>query len=363
MAEHQPERAGQLSREELRTELERAREQIAELEADRWRSHERLIDSLAQHLQDGFVLLTPAGVHLDVNPAFCAMTGFTREELVGVGMPHPYWPAEDREAIEDALRRHLEGATDRVEVTFMRKDGERFPVLITPSLMRGDDDRPFCIFATIKDISEQRRAEAELRLAEVRNARAQEIGRVGSWEYDPKTQRFWGSREARRISGLDLDQSSFYAEELAKTMRDPTTVFRALRDLLEGGKALDLEYEVFTDSPEPRIVWSGAEVRRDARGEPLAVTGVIQDISADKRAEAALRRSNRELQALTTCNQALLRATDESELLHEICRIVCDEAGYHMAWVGYAEHDEAKTVRPVAWAGPAREYLASADIV
>ena len=59
----------------------------------------------------------------------------------------------------------------------------------------------------------------------------------------------------------------------------------------------------------------------------------------------------------------MLRATDESELLHEICRIVCDEAGYHMAWVGYAEHDEAKTVRPVAWAGPAREYLASADIV
>ena len=87
-----------LSREELRAELDRAREQIADLEVDRWHSHERLIDSLAQHLQDGFALLTPTGVHLDVNAALCEMTGFTRAELVGVGLPHPYWPPEDRES-------------------------------------------------------------------------------------------------------------------------------------------------------------------------------------------------------------------------------------------------------------------------
>ena len=75
MEEHQLAGARRLSRDELRTELERAREHIADLEADRWQSHERLIDSFAQHLQDGFSLLSPAGVHLDVNPAFCAMVG------------------------------------------------------------------------------------------------------------------------------------------------------------------------------------------------------------------------------------------------------------------------------------------------
>ncbi len=76
----------------------------------------------------------------------------------------------------------------------------------------------------------------------------------------------------------------------------------------------------------------------------------------------ALRRSNRELRAISNCNQVLLRATDEQSLLREICRIVCEEAGYRVAWVGYAEHDEAKSVRPVASAGVEEGDLAKLDI-
>ncbi len=81
-----------------------------------------------------------------------------------------------------------------------------------------------------------------------------------------------------------------------------------------------------------------------------------------KRAEEALRRLNRELRAISNCNQTLLRATDEQSLLQEICRIVCEEAGCRLAWVGYAEHDEAKSVRPVAWTGAEEGYLASSGI-
>jgi PAS domain S-box-containing protein len=82
-----------------------------------------------------------------------------------------------------------------------------------------------------------------------------------------------------------------------------------------------------------------------------------------KLAEETERRLNRELRAISTCNQTLLRAEDEQTLLDEVCRIVCSEAGYRMAWVGYAEHDDAKTVRPVTWAGINEGYLESAVIV
>jgi two-component system cell cycle sensor histidine kinase/response regulator CckA len=87
-----------------------------------------------------------------------------------------------------------------------------------------------------------------------------------------------------------------------------------------------------------------------------------RDISERKRAEEATRRLNRELRAISTCNQALLRAVDEQTLLNEICRVVCEKAGYHLAWVGYVEHDEAKTVRPVAWAGVDTGYIADAKL-
>jgi signal transduction histidine kinase len=89
----------------------------------------------------------------------------------------------------------------------------------------------------------------------------------------------------------------------------------------------------------------------------------VRERTAELRtSEGALRRLNRELSAISDCNQALMRADDEQALLDDICRIVCDEAGYRMVWVGYAEHDDAKTIRPVARAGADTGYLAQAGL-
>lgn len=81
-----------------------------------------------------------------------------------------------------------------------------------------------------------------------------------------------------------------------------------------------------------------------------------------QQSEELQRRLNRELRAISNCNEALIRAVDEQVLLDEICRIVCDDAGYRMVWVGYVEHDQAQTVRPVAWAGVEEGYLSEAAL-
>ncbi|MCG4454398.1 EAL domain-containing protein [Pseudomonas sp. MMS21-TM103] len=71
---------------------------------------------------------------------------------------------------------------------------------------------------------------------------------------------------------------------------------------------------------------------------------------------------NRALRTLSGCNRALLRAEDEATLLQEICQVIVEQAGYRMAWVGRAEHDEAKTVAPVAHAGVEQAYVDSLNI-
>ena len=101
---------------------------------------------------------------------------------------------------------------------------------------------------------------------------------------------------------------------------------------------------------------------RDSTGQIVGASKVARDITERKRAEETLRRTNRELRAVSDCNQVLVRAEDENKLLQDICRIVCEKAGYRMAWVGYAVQDEGKTVRPVAWAGAEDQYLASAAV-
>ena len=101
---------------------------------------------------------------------------------------------------------------------------------------------------------------------------------------------------------------------------------------------------------------------RDDQG---LITGVLisgADITERKWAEKALQRLNRELRTVSECNQILVRATNEEELLQEICRIICEHAGYRMAWVGMAENDTDKSMRPVAWAGDEEGYLSKASI-
>ncbi len=101
---------------------------------------------------------------------------------------------------------------------------------------------------------------------------------------------------------------------------------------------------------------------KSEQGDVIGVAVLAQDLTERKQAEETLRHLNRELRAISICNQTLLRAVDEQMLLEDICRIICDEAGYRMAWVGYLEHDDAKTVRPVAWAGFEDGYLATVNI-
>ncbi len=70
-----------------------------------------------------------------------------------------------------------------------------------------------------------------------------------------------------------------------------------------------------------------------------------------------LRRLNRALRALSACNQALAQAGSEQELLDQICDVIVRLGAYRLAWIGYAQADAQKTVRPMAHAGYEGGYL------
>ena len=89
---------------------------------------------------------------------------------------------------------------------------------------------------------------------------------------------------------------------------------------------------------------------------------VATDISERKRADTVMARINRAHRMRGSSNHALLNIQDEATLLNEVCQIMVNEGGYRMAWVGYAEHDEAKTVQRVAHAGFEDRYLETVNI-
>ncbi|MBI2844191.1 MAG: PAS domain S-box protein [Armatimonadetes bacterium] len=97
-------------------------------------------------------------------------------------------------------------------------------------------------------------------------------------------------------------------------------------------------------------------------GELIGAAVVFRDITERKQAEENLRKTSRMLRMLSGVNQALIRATSEFALLQDACRVIVEVGDYRMSWIGFAEHDEAKIVRPVAHAGYEEGYLNTVKI-
>ena len=82
----------------------------------------------------------------------------------------------------------------------------------------------------------------------------------------------------------------------------------------------------------------------------------------DSEVNRELRRLNRALRALSACNKALAQAGSEQALLREICDVIVRMGAYRFAWIGYAQQDEGKLVRPVAHAGHEEGYLSLVEV-
>lgn len=75
-----------------------------------------------------------------------------------------------------------------------------------------------------------------------------------------------------------------------------------------------------------------------------------------------LKRLNRVLRALGDSDYAMMHAKNENDYLNEVCRIIIEVCDHAMVWIGFAEEDESKTVRPVAQYGFDEGYIENLNI-
>src|SRR6478609_5973725 len=128
-----------------------------------------------------------AGRTTYVNPAFCAMVGFSADALLGQGSPQPYWPPEMVGTYQSRQEIRLAGRyappREGLESVFMRKDGSRFPVLIIEAPLINAHGVQTGWMSAFLDISEQRRVEEMSRASQERlqaTARLATVGEMAS---------------------------------------------------------------------------------------------------------------------------------------------------------------------------------------
>ena len=205
------------------------------------------------------------------------------------------------------------------------------------------------------EIAERKNAEGALLSSEAQLKQAQAVAHLGSYDVDALTGHTRWSDEVFRILGLDPASGSLSRQDFVERVVHPEDREYAMQGydrVVHEGKLYDLEYRVIRPDGSVRFVQSmGEPIRTPDGGAVVRLVGALLDITERKQSEDSLARLNRTLQTLYQCNQALVHASDEYELLQTVCRILVEVGRVRMAWVGYRELDREKSIRPVAQAG------------
>src|SRR5438552_1024063 len=192
------------------------------------------------------------------------------------------------------------------------------------------------------EIAERKNAEGALLSSEAQLKQAQAVAHLGSYEVDVLTGHTRWSDEVFRILGLDPASGSLSREDFVERIVHPGDRKYAIERydrLMHEGKLYGLEFRVIRPDGSVRFLQSMGEPIKNQNGAVVRLAGALLDITERKQSEDNLARLNRTLQTLYQCNQALIHATDEYELLQAVCRILVEVGGLRMAWAGYREFD------------------------
>src|SRR4051812_4132665 len=145
----------------------------ARIRHDRRRAEEKLRhehafrQTIESSIPSGIAVIDLAGKQTYVNPSFCAMVGWTENDLVGAKPPFVYWPPEQAKNIQQRFKLIMAGraASTGFELTFRRRNGERFHVLLQGKPLFDARGQVSGWLSSATDITELKRAEDALRQA------------------------------------------------------------------------------------------------------------------------------------------------------------------------------------------------------
>ena len=231
----------------------------------------------------GMTLVSLDQRYLRVNDKFCEIVGYSRDELLSMGL-------RDTGEIPGHEAREKE---------LLRRDGSRVWVAVATSLARGKSGEPRYFISMVQDISEAKRATAALRESEERFRRTFELAGSG-------VAHIGMDRRFVRVNRRLCEMTGYSEGELLRltgreiSHPEDVDVINAQRPGLYAGEVDAVRVEKRYLRKDGSVIWVAFTmvVERNAAGEPQYEIAFFDDITARKQAEAALRESEERFRQL-----------------------------------------------------------------
>jgi PAS domain S-box-containing protein len=262
------------------------------------------------------------GAFLESNDELLRMTGYTRaDQEAGLvrwdTMTPPEYAELDAAHIQEAAQR---GSCTPYEKEYIRKDGTRLPILCGYALLEGSKDE---YVGFVLDLSEQKRAERELREREERfRALAETLPQL-IWLADAKGVTTYCNHRVAEYFGIAPEELATISWRPRFHPDDVEKIFAAWWHSVETQEPFQVEYRLLRHDGQYRTFLVRAVPVRNEAGEVERWIGSATDIHDQKLAEDALREREQRFRVLaeslpqlvwirdaggqyTYCNQRLL---------------------------------------------------------
>ena len=272
--------------------------------------------SIFEHSNDGIFQNTPEGRHLSVNPALARMLGFdSPEELIrgrdDIGRQAYADPAM-REKFKQALEEN--GSITGFEYEVYRKDGAKIWVSESARIVRDGEGRALYYEGSVQDITERRRAEAELTRSQLRLAEAQQVAQVGSWEWDLITRKLsWSDEEFRLFGFSPAEFEPTYEHYLSCVHPDRHETVDGVDAGLTPKKSIGSDTRVVWPDGQVRILHNRENTLADDTGKIIRLFGTSQDVTELRQKESELLLAKSAAEAATRTKSEFL-----ANMSHEI---------------------------------------------
>ncbi|MBI3887322.1 MAG: PAS domain S-box protein [Opitutae bacterium] len=293
------------------------------------------------------------------------LLGYPVAEALQPGWWADHLAPDDRPATDARTAAVKAGAESAHDYRFTRKDGT---VMWVHDEVRGVRDaagRLTEVVGAWTDITERKRAEITVRENEERLRLALNAANQGLYDLNVQTGEAQVSPEYAAMLGYD--PATFHASLstwLGQMHPADRKVAAAAYLECAAGRSDHYRAEYRQRARDGSWIWLlslGKIVAFTPTGQPQRILGTHTDITGRKTAEAKIRQLSRLYEALSHCNQAIVRCRSEAELFAEICRAAVEFGGMQMAWIGALDETRGR-VEPVASYGDGADYLHEINI-
>lgn len=200
-----------------------------------------------------------------------------------------------------------------------KKDGSLVFVSVSLSPLKDKEGKIFGISKIAHDISERKRAEAEIQQSQAGLKQAQRLAHIGTWAWHVQSNHLEWSDEMFRNFGLEKEGFTGNLDDVIKQAIHPddrAIVEKANAAVIQNQQATPAEYRVIWPDGTERVLWGQAgEIILDSNGNAAIITGIVQDITERKQNEMALKRYAQRLEVIHQIDIGLIQGESIPELV------------------------------------------------